>query len=350
LLSSQVKRDELADLGLRFDLTVPLVRFYAHNMGSLPTPLKSIQIGPVWRAESPQQGRFRQFTQCDIDIIGVKSEAAETELIHATSKALLELGFKDFTVRINDRRILTELAEFCEFSEDRFEVVFITLDKLDKIGLEGVRKELNAVAHSGEATDRLISILEAVMHSDDITHIISHLPQTLPTEVLHSLRNVIDTINETSGGHFKARFDPTLVRGMGYYTGQIFEISAPGYSHSIAGGGRYDKMVGKFSGRDTPACGFSIGFERIINILTEKGFRPASETKRIALIFEPDNDPLNKVMTAASHLRSDGSIVSTLPRKKDMRKQLDALFAQEFGHYCVFREEGLDVRQLGASK
>lgn len=348
LSTAPVNRSELADLGLRFDLTVPLVRFYAHNQGSLPTPLKAIQLGPVWRAESPQQGRFRQFTQCDIDIIGVKSESAEMELIQATSTALLELGFKDFTVRINDRRILTELAQFCEFSEDRFEHVFISLDKLDKIGVEGVRKELRSVDHLGEASDKLISILETIMAVDDFEKVKSALPQTILPEVFTGLKNVIDAIEKISGGAYKIKFDPTLVRGMGYYTGQIFEISNPGYSSSIAGGGRYDKMVGKFAGRDTPACGFSIGFERIINILADSGFKPPCASQKIAMIFESDRDPLPEVLSAAAKLRTDGVIVSLLPRKKDMRKQLDALLAQEYTHYCSFRPDQLEVKAFGA--
>jgi histidyl-tRNA synthetase len=323
------------------------VRFYSHNQGSLPTPLKAIQIGPVWRAESPQQGRFRQFTQCDIDIIGVKSEFAEMELIHATSSALLALGFQGFTVRINDRRVLTELAEFCEFSEDRFPAVFIALDKLDKIGIEGVRKELQSVSHSGEATDTLVSILQKLQGVDDFDTLQHSLPQTVLPEVYPALKRVIETGNALSGGAYSVRFDPTLVRGMGYYTGQIFEINHPGYPFSIAGGGRYDKMVGKLSGRDTPACGFSIGFERIIAIMSEKGFKPPSQTKKIALIYENDRDPMQNVMQAAQKLRDDGSIVSILPRKKDMRKQLDALVAQDYGYYCAFRPDNLEVKPLG---
>ena len=345
---SPINRLELADLGLRFDLTVPLVRFYAHNQGTLPTPLKAIQIGPVWRAESPQQGRFRQFTQCDIDIIGVKSECAEMELIQATSTALMQLGFKDFTVRINDRRILTELAEFCEFSENRFEQVFIALDKLDKIGVEGVRKELKGLSHSGDEADRLISILEKIMPEDDFDKIKTGLPHTILPAVFDGLKNVIDGINATSGGAFKIKFDPTLVRGMGYYTGQIFEISAPGYTSSIAGGGRYDKMVGKFVGRDTPACGFSIGFERIISILSDSGFKPPTAAQKIALIFDPDRDPLKDVFSAAQKLRTDDVVVSLLPRKKDMKKQLDALVTQEYTHYCSFRPDNVEVKPFQA--
>jgi len=350
LQGDSINRSELADLGLRFDLTVPLVRFYAHNQGNLPTPLKAIQLGPVWRAESPQQGRYRQFTQCDIDIIGVKSEIAEMELIQATAAALLELGFKDFTVRINDRRILTELAQFCEFSEDRFEAVFIALDKLDKIGIEGVRKELHAVSHSGEATDKLIDILTKLIGEEDFLQLRHALPSTICPDTFGCLKNVIDGISQLSNGAYSIKFDPTLVRGMGYYTGMIFEISNPGYTHSIAGGGRYDKMIGKLAGRDTPACGFSIGFERIIAILSDKGFKPPSTVPKIALICEPDRDSLSEVMAAAEKLRGDGSIVSILPRKKDMRKQLDALVAQEFGHYCTFRPDNLEVKPLSAGK
>lgn len=348
-----IKREELCDLGLRFDLTVPLVRFYAHNQGTLPNPLKSIQIGSVWRAESPQAGRYRQFTQCDIDIIGVKSEVAETELIQATAAALIALGFKDFTVRINDRRILTELAEFCEFSEDRFETVFIALDKLDKIGIEGVRRELNAVAHSGEATDRLISILETLQSSGSFSELRSALPSTTSSAVFTALERVIETITQLSKNGYKIRFDPTLVRGMGYYTGQIFEIATAGYSYSIAGGGRYDKMVGKFSGRDVAACGFSLGFERIITILTDLGVKPPVVAEKVALIFEADRDTPMEVLTAADRLRANGSIVSAIPKRKDLKKQLDALMAQDFGHYCILRQntESLEVKLLaGQSK
>ncbi len=350
LQNNPVDKNELADLGLRFDLTVPLVRFYSNNQGSLPTPLKAIQIGPVWRAESPQQGRFRQFTQCDIDIIGVKSELAEAELITATSAALLKLGFEDFIVRINDRRILTEIAEFCEFSEDRFESVFIALDKLDKIGLEGVRRELNAVSYSGEATDKLLNILELVMKEDDFEAVKKALPSTILPDAYTGLKNVLDAVTQASRGRYRIKFDPTLVRGMGYYTGQIFEISNPGYSSSIAGGGRYDKMVGKFSGRDTPACGFSIGFERIIAILTEKGFKPPRAERKIALICEPDRDPIANVLQAADGLREQGHIVCILPRKKDMKKQLDALLAQDFTHYCSYRPDNLELKELSANK
>lgn len=351
LKCDSVNRLDLADLGLRFDLTVPLVRFYANNQGSLPSPFKSIQIGSVWRAESPQHGRYRQFTQCDIDIIGVKSEIAETELLQASATALLELGFNGFTIRINDRRILTELAEFCGFSEERFDSVFIAVDKLDKIGLAGVKAELGKDGHPHEAIEKLLDVLHRVRddQSGQLKEAHKYLPHTLPEDVYRSLQSVIDAVTAQSQGRYDIKFDPTLVRGMGYYTGQIFEISCPGYSSSVGGGGRYDKMVGKFSGRDTPACGFSIGFERIINILQEKNFKPPTASEKIALICEPDRDSHCDILAAAAKLRDRASVVSIQVRKKDMKKQLDALLAQGFDSFCVYKGDvnALDVKPLG---
>lgn len=350
LKTEPVDRDELSDLGLRFDLTVPLVRYYANNIANLPNPLKAIQIGSVWRAESPQQGRFRQFTQCDIDIIGVKGEAAEIELIQATADAILGLGFEDFEVRINDRRVLSAIAEHCGFPQERHSGVYIALDKLDKIQIDGVKKELEKEGHDGLAIANLASLCEAFQKgTGDELSFMEGTVVTVPSEVVSSLRNVIDTIAELSGGKYSVRFDPTLVRGMGYYTGQIFEIAAKGYGSSVGGGGRYDKMVGKLLGRDVPACGFSIGFERIIGVLADKAIKPGASTAKIALIYEPARDPAKAVLKAAATLRSQGQVVSLLPRKKDMTKQLDALKAEGFTGFCAFRGEGasLEIKQLG---
>jgi len=361
LSCGSVQRHNLADLGLRFDLTVPLVRFYAHNQNTLPNPLKAIQIGSVWRAESPQQGRFRQFTQCDIDIFGVKSEVAEMELLQATSEALVHLGFKHFTVRINDRRVLAAIASYCGFEPSRVETVFIALDKLDKIGLDGVRAELIKHEHPAESVQKLMDLVQSIQSEAGGTPALpeaqtssfaatrAKLPKELNVEdELNRLGNVISVIEEQGAGVYDIKFDATLVRGMGYYTGQIFEISNPGYSSSIAGGGRYDKMVGKFSGREVPACGFSIGFERIISILLDKGFKPPSAAEKIALICEPDRDDMTKVFAAARRNRSHGLIVSVQPRKKDMRKQLDVLVAQGFTSYANFRadHDQLDIKEL----
>lgn len=377
LADSSINRDELADLGLRFDLTVPLVRFYACNQAKLPNPFKSIQIGSVWRAESPQQGRYRQFTQCDIDTFGIKSEIAEMELIEATAEALLALGFEKFTVRLNDRRILMAMAEHSGFAGDRLDNVFIQIDKLDKIGLSGVEKELQAQGHDAIAVDRLMIFLKkALTHSavaggtPDPDSTLSKVPAAdrqphgstapvaLPKNLLPAnvdkgvaaaLSNVLTAITKIANGRYSIHFDPTLVRGMGYYTGQIFEISCPGYAHSVAGGGRYDKMVGKMIGRDVPACGFSIGFERIISILLDKERGPKEEREKIALIFEADKDDLATVLQAAHDLRADQTrIVSIQPKKKEMRKQLDALQADGYTGFAVFKGElnNLEIKPL----
>lgn len=349
----KVDRNELSDLGLRFDLTVPLVRYYSANQANLPNPLKAIQIGSVFRAESPQKGRFRQFTQCDIDIIGVKSEIAEIELIQASSSALMGLGFDGFLILINDRRFLAELAAYCGFEADRFSSVYIALDKLDKIGLDKVSSELIAEGHSESAVGKLAEILKGHLErqksgQDSIEQIRAALPESLWGEFMSGLEKIIKAVDANSGGKYQIKFDPTLVRGMGYYTGPIFEIKNPGYSGSIAGGGRYDKMVGKFSGRDVPACGFSIGFERVIDILTEKGFEAPIAAKKIALIIDPDRDEGTGVLKAANKLREGENVVSIQSRKKDMKKQLDQLVAQGFTEYCAYKgdPENLELKQL----
>jgi histidyl-tRNA synthetase len=344
----KVDRLELADMGLRFDLTVPLVRFYSHNQNSLPTPFKAIQIGSVWRAESAQQGRFRQFTQCDIDIFGIKSEIAEIELLQATSEALLKLGFEDFTICINDRRILSSLAAYCGFEESRFESVFIELDKLDKIGLDGVIRELSGAGHAQEAIQTLKDLLLTMANSE--TSELALLAEKTKADegAVKGLETILSVISEQAQGRYTIKFEPTLVRGMGYYTGPIFEIKCPGYSYSVAGGGRYDKMVGKMSGREVPACGFSIGFERIVGILSDKGFTPPSGAERLALIFDPDRDQISDVVKAAEKLRGQGFAVSTQVRKKDMKKQIEQLATQGSSKLCLFKgdAENLEVKNI----
>ncbi len=330
---------ELSDLGLRFDLTVPLVRFFAHNQAQLPYPFKSIQVGSVWRAESPQAGRYRQFTQCDIDTFGIKSEIAEMELIQATADALLNLGFEKFTVRLNDRRILTALVASCGFKDELFDNVFIQIDKLDKIGLPGVKKELLANGHANEAIEKICSLLGALTSKDTTQTALSQIPANCDKEVIMALDNVITAITKAAAGRYAIVFDPTLVRGMGYYTGQIFEIVIAGAAHSIAGGGRYDKMVGKYSGRDVPALGFSIGFERIVSILMEKELGIKTNISKIAVIFDQDRDTLPEVFLKANILRAEGQNVSLLPKKKDMRKQIDSLIEEGFIGYSMYHPE-----------
>src|SRR5262245_46539757 len=283
-LSAAQAGEELADLGLRFDLTVPLVRYYAHNHARLPQPLKAIQIGPVWRAERPQHGRFRQFTQCDIDILGVRSEIAEIELILATTDALAAIGLRDLTVRVNDRRLLASVARSCGFEASRFDSVFIALDKLDKIEARGVVEELTREGHPGAAIDALMTLLE-VSAEASCRDFVARLGDAADPEAARALPRIVDSVGRAAGERFRIAFDPTLVRGMSYYTGPIFEIRHEHAAASIAGGGRYDRMIGKLLGREVPATGFSIGFERVVNILTERGAADGTTRDKVALVF-----------------------------------------------------------------
>jgi histidyl-tRNA synthetase len=246
-LQTAGRPEDMADLGLRFDLTVPLVRYYAHNLARLPQPLKAIQIGPVWRAERPQQGRYRQFTQCDIDVLGVASEVADIELILATTEALAALGLKDLTVRLNDRRVLGAMVAHCGFDPARAGSVFIALDKLDKVGRDEVAAELREAGHAADAVDRLLALLGSATTPGALRGL---LGPRADEGVWRGLQRIVDTVTAQAAGRFRLAFDATLVRGMGYYTGPIFEVQHGDSTSSIAGGGRYDRMVGKFIGRE----------------------------------------------------------------------------------------------------
>lgn len=332
------REDDLADLGLRFDLTVPLARYYAHNRSQLPDPFKAIQIGPVWRAERPQKGRFRQFTQCDIDILGVASEVAEIELILATAEALIALGLTHPTIRLNDRRLLGAIAAQCGFGADRQGDVFVRLDKLDRIGREGVERELREAGHDERAIGRLFALVLPAKDESDRAAALERLGGVLPAvrECVEGLRTIVRTVGREAGGRFSVAFDPTLVRGMGYYTGPIFEAAHEGYASSIAGGGRYDRMIGRLLGEDVPACGFSIGFERVVSILEERRGVVRPEPDRIALIFDRTDAPADVVATAG-RLRNAGRVVSLTLKRKNLTKQLDELAREGFGSYAVFR-------------
>ncbi len=334
--------EDLADLGLRFDLTVPLARYYANNHARLPQPLKAIQIGPVWRAERPQHGRFRQFTQCDIDILGVASEVAEIELILATVDALLDLGLPvpDLTVRLNDRRILAGLARHCGFEESRFDSVFIALDKLDKIGKPGVLAELDAQGHPEKA----IGVLRGLL--DDVTGaawMLDALPGLLgghvDASVWRALTRILDTVSG-AGDRYRIEFDPTLVRGMAYYTGPIFEVRYGTSASSIAGGGRYDRMIGKLLGRDVPATGFSIGFERVIGILMEGKSLPAPPGERVAIVFDEGDPHLRKVVAWALDQRLQGKTIVLELRGKKGGRQFQDLEARGFTRIGTVAEDG----------
>ncbi len=330
--------DDLVDLGLRFDLTVPLVRFFTSNRASLPRAFKAIQIGPVFRAERPQKGRYRQFTQCDIDIIGLEEGLAEAELLVASAEALIAVGFEGFTIRLNDRRILTAIAAASGVEEARYGSVFITLDKLDKIGVDGVKKELAQQGFTEAQIDRLASMLDGV-EGISVEDFAKRLGDSLPAKVPGLVREILDAVGADAGNRYKVVFDPTLVRGMGYYTGPVFEIAQPGYDFSIAGGGRYDRMVGKLSGEEAPACGFSIGFERVVTILMDKAFTPPNEAKLTALLV-PEGTDLRRALSTSRTLRGEGLAPSLFPLEKKLGRQLEGLQASGFTHYAVLEGEG----------
>lgn len=336
--------NDLVDAGLRYDLTLPLARYYSNNQANLPNPFKALQIGNVYRADRPQKGRFRQFTQCDIDILGEASNLAEIELILATTKALSEIAKgKHFTVRINDRRILMAMALYAGYDEDNIGNVFIILDKMDKIGMDGVKKELTEL-DGEEKCSKYLSLFEGLKDTTEaVLSLKDKLKGFIEDGVLDSLCEIMDTVLEVNTNDFSLVFDPTLVRGMGYYTGTIFEVSMEGFSGSVAGGGRYDKMIGRFTGNDTPACGFSIGFERIITILLDAGFKTPDESRKIAFLYEKniDGNVLKDILKEASSLREAGNIVLVSKMNKNKKFQKEGLEKQGYTEFKEFYREAL---------
>ncbi|MCH5157095.1 MAG: histidine--tRNA ligase [Clostridiales bacterium] len=334
-LENSVETAELCDLGLRYDLTVPLARFYANNIGQLPSVFKSIQMDNVWRADRPQRGRFRQFVQCDIDVIGEESYLAEVELISATMQALNNLGFNDVTVRVSDRRLLNALAERCKIPDDLKQSVFIALDKLDKIGVTGVMEEIEQIA-PGKAVE-FINVISRITSSDNpLATCVQELGNFLPTEVKQNLSDILYITNQTVRNG-KIVFDVTLVRGMGYYTGTIYEVSVDGLNSSIAGGGRYDKMIGRITGNDVPACGFSIGFERIALLLAERGVKP-NVSKGCAVLVDKylDKADIVKVMDACRVERKKKN-VTVLKKIKNFSYQIKQLREQGYDEIYEYR-------------
>lgn len=340
-LDKAQNRSDLIDLALRFDLTVPLCRFYANNKSKLPNVFKSIQIGNVWRAERPQKGRFRQFTQCDIDIIGDSSVVTEIEIILATSKALQSISFEGFTVKINDRRILESLVSYCGFESKYFTEIFIVLDKFDKIGIEGIEQELKDKELSSVPTDKLLSILNSLPEKADIEQVAELIPN-IPQNIINEIKTVINIIQRQAQGKFSIQFDLSLVRGMGYYTGQIFEMQAKDYGVSIAGGGRYNKMIGKFLAlkEEIPACGFSIGFERVIDLLKQQEFTVSESSQKIALLYDAMGAKIQPIFEEADRLREDGYLVSIeIMNVKKMKRQLTELKQRGFSYFAVYSEQ-----------
>lgn len=319
---------DLVDGGLRYDLTVPLVRYYSNHANELPTPFKALQMGNVWRADRPQRGRYRQFMQCDIDILGEPSNLAEIELILATTTTLGRLGFKDFQIRINERRILKAMAAYSGFPEESYDNVFITLDKMDKIGLDGVEAELLESGYAKESVTKYLELFKGMESaSDGLSYLADVLGEYLDEEIRVNLQEIMDSVRATKASQFELVFDPTLVRGMSYYTGTIFEVAMPQFGGSCGGGGRYDKMVGKFTGNDVPACGFSIGFERIILLLMENGFQVPSQPEKVAYLLEKGlpGEELCRVIAKAQEARSEGKQVLVVRMNKNKKFQKEQL-------------------------
>jgi histidyl-tRNA synthetase len=333
-----VPAGEAADLGLRFDLTLPLARFYATHRGELPAVFRSIQIAPVWRAERPQKGRYRQFTQCDIDVLGEASDLAEIELVTATLSTLDRLGIPGVSVRLNDRRVLLGLLDACGFAPTDAAGVLIIVDKLDKIGVSGVADELRA-DRDGTAVDRLVTLLEQLaartMHdgapggSGDFDATLALLPAAVAAPAAGLARIRDGVVQAQPGARIVA--DPTLVRGMGYYTGPIFELFHPSFAGSVGGGGRYDGMIGRFTGTDIPGCGFSIGFERVVGLVDPTRF--VSDRRQVALLY--DDAPAGVLVAWQRRLIDGGAAVRLIPKARNLGRLLGSLADEGFGAYAL---------------
>ena len=342
---------DLADLGLRFDLTVPLARFYASHRAELPSVFRAIQIAPVWRAERPQKGRYRQFVQCDIDIIGEATQLAEVELITATSSVLSTLGLSGCTIRINDRRILAGILDYCGFAAERFGQALISIDKLDKIGAEGVVKELSETGPDAAAVlGGLLERIEPHLASGGVpmttADILSVLPDGIDPEAVAALETLANSLTELPAG-VEVRFDPTLVRGMGYYTGTIFEIAHPESGSSVGGGGRYDGMIGRFLGQDVPAAGFSIGFERIVDLIEVDS---AAVSDSVVLVHDAVLDSADLSMSTLIGIKAEliaaGKRVRLEKRAKNLTPVLERAREAGFGSFAFVSAETTSASDL----
>ena len=327
------EENDLVDGGLRYDLTVPLARYYANHSNELPAPFKALQIGNVWRADRPQKGRFRQFMQCDIDILGEPGNLAEIELILATTAMLGKLNFHNFTVCINDRNILKAMAAYSGFKEEDYDEVFIILDKMDKIGAEGVAAELQEMGYTKENVETYLQLFDEVAPNvEGIRYLKEKLGDDLSDQTADGMEMIISSVEAAKECEFNIKFDPTLVRGQSYYTGTIFEVTMDDFGGSVAGGGRYDKMIGKFTGQDKPACGFSIGFERIVMLLLENGYEVPKKGSKKAYLLEKNmpKEGLLKVLSLAKADREAGRQVLIVNMKKNKKFQKEQLTADGY--------------------
>ncbi len=333
-LEAGVKKDnDLVDMGLRYDLTLPLSRYFANNKDKLPLPMKCIQMDRVYRAERPQKGRLREFTQCDIDIIGSESSDSEVELIMTTTEALFAIGMKNFRVKINDRRLLRAVLKKLGFADEQLDSVCITFDKLDKIGLEGVVAELTEKEFDVSAVENFKNFLEKKEFTlESLKNMLDDPEPAL------SIEHIINTVNALNGGKFDLVFDLSLVRGQGYYTGTVFEVESIDFKGAIAGGGRYDNLIGKFLNQSIPAVGFSIGFERIYSILMDHGIQIPEAKKKVAVMY--DEGEVLAAIQAADKLRAEGFTASIYVKPKKVGKFLSRLQDHGFdGSFFVGRDE-----------
>lgn len=330
---------DLVDSGLRYDLTVPLCRYYSNHANELPGPFKALQMGNVWRADRPQRGRFRQFMQCDIDILGEPTNLAEIELILATTTLLGKLDFKNFTIRINDRRILKAMAAYSGFPEASYDTVFIILDKMDKIGLDGVAEELEKEGFAKESIDKYLELFKEVTPDiSGVAFVQEKLGEYLDAAYAEGLRTIMESVDAVKSADFKIAFDPTLVRGMSYYTGPIFEISMDEFGGSVGGGGRYDEMIGKFTGSQVPACGFSIGFERIVMLLLERNYQIPGAALKKAYLVEKNmpSDKMRRIIMQACEERKNGIQVNIAVMKKNKKFQKEQLQSEGYEEIVEF--------------
>lgn len=332
-LETAETESDLVDGGLRYDLTVPLSRYYSNNANELSAPFKALQIGSVWRADRPQRGRYRQFTQCDIDILGDPTYLAEIELILATTTVLGKLDFKNFTIRINDRKILKAMAAYSGFAPEEYDNVFITLDKMDKIGLDGVEAELLKDGYPQESVEKYLQLFKEITNDiEGVRYCKEKLEGFLDSTSADNMETIISTVEAAKTADFKISFDPTLVRGMSYYTGPIFEIAMDEFGGSVGGGGRYDEMIGKFTGQNVCACGFSIGFERIVLLLLERGYKVPGASQKTAFLIEKNmpKERLQEILKEAGELRMSGVPVAMSVMKKNKKFQKEQLMAEGY--------------------
>ena len=333
--------DALTDSGLRYDLTVPLSRYYSNNQAKLQKPFKALQIGPVFRADRPQKGRFRQFVQCDIDIFGDPTNLAEKELILATTEALSRIGIDKYGLKvyINDRRILFGMVSFAGFPAEDAEKILIVLDKADKIGAEGVDEELRSMGYAEESISKLRSILDSYKGSADSVRAMGRdIDNEEIKAACENVADIMESIAAMKSRNISLCFDPTLVRGMGYYTGTIFEAKVESFGSSVCGGGRYDKMIGRFTGQDVPAVGFSIGFERIVTILLEGGCELPKQKEKLAVLMEKGMSPekVGEIFELCEEERRKGRRVFVAWMAKNKKFQKEGLANEGYGEIREF--------------